>query len=158
MRVSRNTVVTIDYLVTDIDGEVVDPGDVPIVYLHGGHDGIFPRIEQALEGRAVGDRQTVRLEPEDAFGDYDAGLITVEPRSVFPADLQVGALLQAQVEGADESDLRPFRVTDIADGKVVLDGNHPLAGMALNFSFTVTAIREASALEITLGGPAPEAG
>lgn len=156
MPITRDTVVTLEYRVTDTGGQVVDPGQTPIVYLHGDYEGIFPKIEAALAGKEVGDSILIRLEPDDAFGDYDAELVELEDAAHFPADLQVGAMFERIAPGGGEDDeLALYRVTDIADGKVVLDGNHPLAGLALNFSGTVAAVRPATAVELTLRCPAP---
>lgn len=150
--VEKNTVVTLDYNVTDPDGVLVDAGEEPIVYLHGGYDDVFPMIEEALHGKKVGESVSVKMQPADAFGEYDADLIQVEPRASFPKELQVGMQFEGAPEGSDDDDYQIFRVTEIADDKVVLDGNHPLAGMALVFTCTVTAVRPASAEEIEHGG------
>lgn len=149
LTVAKNTVVTIKYRVTDSDGEVVDEGDQPLVYLHGGYDGIFQPIEKALTGKTVGAAVSVKLEPEEAFGDYDADLVTIEDRAQFPEGLEVGM----QVEGTpadseDEEDVILYTVTEIEDGKVVLDGNHPLAGVSLVFDATITDVRLATKEEI----------
>lgn len=151
MQVAKNTVVTLDYHVTDPDGEVVDEGREPLVYLHGGYDDIFPRIEEALQDKKVGESVKVKLQPDEAFGDYDAELVQIEPRKDFPKELQVGMQFEGAPEGADDEEFVIYRVTDIADDKVVLDGNHPLAGMALVFTCTVTAIRLASEEEVAHG-------
>ncbi|MBL8450314.1 MAG: peptidylprolyl isomerase [Dechloromonas sp.] len=149
--VARNTVVTLDYHVTDPDGAVVDEGREPIVYLHGGYDDIFPKIEEALQGKGIGESVQVKLQPDEAFGDYDADLVQVEPRGDFPKELEVGMQFEGAPAGSDDEDFIIYRVTDIADGKVVLDGNHPLAGMALVFTCTVTAVRSASEEEVGHG-------
>lgn len=149
--VARNTVVTLDYHVTDPDGAVVDEGREPIVYLHGGYDDIFPKIEEALQGKGIGESVQVKLQPDEAFGDYDADLVQVEPRGDFPKELEVGMQFEGAPAGSDDEDFIIYRVTDIADGKVVLDGNHPLAGMALVFTCTVTAVRAASEEEVGHG-------
>ena len=151
MQVVKNTVVTLDYNVTDPDGELVDAGKEPLVYLHGGHDDIFPMIEEALQGKKVGETVVVKMQPDDAFGEYDADLIQIEPRKSFPKELQVGMQFEGLPEGGDEDEVMIYRVTEIADDRVVLDGNHPLAGMALIFTCTVTAVRPASAEEIEHG-------
>ena len=150
-QVAKNTVVTLDYNVTDSDGELVDAGKEPLVYLHGGHDDIFPKIEEAVQGKKVGETVKVKLQPEEAFGDYDEELIQIEPRSQFPKELQVGMQFEGGPEGGDDDDFIIYRVTDIADDKVVLDGNHPLAGMSLIFTCTVTAVRPASDEELAHG-------
>lgn len=151
MQVAKNTVVTLDYSVTDPDGELVDAGQEPLVYLHGGYDDIFPMIEEAVHGKSIGESVVVKMQPDDAFGEYDAELVQMEPRSAFPKELQVGMQFEGVPEGADDDDILIYRVTEIADDKVMLDGNHPLAGMALVFTCTVTAVRPASAEEIEHG-------
>lgn len=152
MQVAKNTVVTLDYSVTDPDGELVDAGQEPLVYLHGGYDDIFPMIEEAVQGKNIGESVVVKMQPDDAFGEYDAELIQVESRKGFPKELQVGMQFEGVPDGSeDDDDVLIYRVTEIADDKVVLDGNHPLAGMALVFTCTVTAVRPASAEEIEHG-------
>ena len=151
MQVAKNTVVTLDYNVTDPDGELVDAGKEPLVYLHGGYDDIFPMIEEAVQGKKIGESVVVKMQPDDAFGEYDAELIQIEPRKSFPQELQVGMQFEGLPEDGDEDDALIYRVTEIADDRVVLDGNHPLAGMALIFTCTVTAVRPASEDEIAHG-------
>lgn len=150
MKISRNHVVTLNYQVADKDGQVVDAGEEPLVYLHGGYGGLFDALEVVLQGKVVGDAFRVELTAEEAFGEYDEGLVSVEPRSAFPKDIQVGT----QVETEDE-DGEPmlFTVTAIEKNKVVIDGNHALAGMDLVFSGTVAAVRMATENEIAQGGP-----
>ena len=151
MLVVRNTVVTLEYHVTDPDGEVVDEGREPLIYLHGGYDDIFPKIEEAVQGKAIGESVNVKLQPDEAFGDYDAEMVQIEPRKDFPKELQVGMQFEGGPEEGDDEEFVIYRVTDIADDKVVLDGNHPLAGMALVFTCTVAAVRPASAEELEHG-------
>ena len=93
----------------------------------------------------------VKMQPDDAFGEYDAELIQVESRKGFPKELQVGMQFEGVPDGGEDDDILIYRVTEIADDKVVLDGNHPLAGMALVFTCTMTALRPASAEEIEHG-------
>lgn len=151
MQVAKNMVVTLDYSVADPDGVLVDAGKDPLVYLHGGYDDIFPMIEEALQDKKVGESITVKMQPDDAFGEYDAELIQIEPRKGFPKELEVGMQFEGVPEGGDDDDILIYRVTEIAEDKVVLDGNHPLAGMALVFTCTVTSVRPASAEEIEHG-------
>lgn len=154
MQVVKNTVVTLDYSVTDPDGVLVDAGQEPLVYLHGGYDDIFPLIEEAVHEKKVGESVVVKMQPDDAFGEYDAELIQVESRKGFPKELEVGMQFEGVPDSdnsEDDDDVLIYRVTEIADDKVVLDGNHPLAGLALVFTCTVTAVRPASATEIEHG-------
>jgi FKBP-type peptidyl-prolyl cis-trans isomerase SlyD len=154
MQIAQDTVVTLKYRVTDPDGNVVDEGKMPLSYLHGGYRGIFRNIEEALEGKEAGAALEVKLQPEDAFGEYDADLVTVEPRHLFPENIEVGMQFERAgepgEEGEDEADML-FTITDIAGDKVVVDGNHPLAGMALIFACTVTEVRAATPEEIEHG-------
>jgi FKBP-type peptidyl-prolyl cis-trans isomerase SlyD len=149
MEIVKNTVVTLNYKVHDPDGNLVDDGANPLVYLHGGYDGIFPKLEEELHGKSVGDKLVVKLQPEDAFGDYDESLVMIEPADLFPDNIEIGMAFE-RVGEDDEEDML-FRVTDIADGKVVVDGNHPLAGTALVFDITVAEVRPATAEELTHG-------
>jgi FKBP-type peptidyl-prolyl cis-trans isomerase SlyD len=152
MQIAKNTVVTLNYRVTDSDGTLVDDGSEPIVYLHGGYDGIFSVIEEALHGKAIGDKLEIKLQPGEAFGDYDADLIVIEPRSLFPDSIEVGMQFErASEDDSDSDDSELYTITEIADDKVVVDGNHPLAGIALVFSCTVAAVRTASIEEIGHG-------
>ena len=146
-KITKNTGVSIAYTLSDAQGNVLEDGDEPIVYLHGGYEGIFPRIEQALEGQELGFETQVQLEPDDAFGEYDPELIKIEARNRFPGALEVGMQFEGVPDEEDE-DIVIYTVTDIAEDKVVLDGNHPLAGIALRFSLKVTNVRDASAEEI----------
>jgi FKBP-type peptidyl-prolyl cis-trans isomerase SlyD len=120
-----------------------------VQYLHGGYDGIFPLVEEALQGLDQGEKVEVHLEPEDAFGEYDAELVSLAERGQFPPELEVG--MQFEQQGGPDDELLIYTVTDIAGDKVVLDGNHPLAGLALKFDCTVVGVRPASEGEIERG-------
>ena len=149
MQVEKNTVVSLLYELTDAEGKTIEKTDAPIEYLHGGYDGIFPLVEKALAGKAPGEKCSVRLEPDDAFGDYDAALVLLEPRDKFPDNIKVG--MQFEGRGAESGHMLVYTVTDIADDKVVVDGNHPLAGRTLDFSCTVQAVRPATKEELEHG-------
>jgi FKBP-type peptidyl-prolyl cis-trans isomerase SlyD len=156
MQIDVNTVVTLAYSVADSDGNIIDAGEHPLVYLHGGHGGIFEKIEEELLGQVAGFQKDIRLQPEEAFGEYDAELVLMEPRELFPPDIEVGMQFERAAgdgkggDDEDEGDML-FTITDIAEGKVVVDGNHPLAGMALVFTCTVSEVRAATAEEIEHG-------
>jgi len=119
----------------------------PMTYLHGGYGQMFEALERALEGKSAGESLLLQLEPEDAFGEYDADLLRVEPLERYGEGVAVG------MEVEEEAKL--YTVTDIADGKVVLDANHPLAGMALRFSVVILAIRQATEAELERGVSLP---
>ncbi len=149
MQIAKNTVVSLTYELSNTDGGVVEKTDKPISYLHGGYEGIFPRVEQALAGKDAGFACEVRLEPDDAFGQYEEALVRVEPRNLFPASVKVGMQFEGSAEESGES--RIYTVTGISDGKVTVDGNHPLAGQTLVFSCVITDVRVASGEELTHG-------
>lgn len=146
MQVAMNTVVSMTYKLQNSDGETLEESQQPVAYLHGGYDNIFPKVEEAMHGKNVGDVVEVSLDPEDGFGEYDDGLVQIEPASAFPAaELKVGM----QFEGEDETgDVILYTITDIADGKVVVDGNHPWAGQRLLFTATIKDVRSANKEEI----------
>ena len=112
-----------------------------LIYLHGGYDDVFRDIEEGLDGKQVGDKLQVKLAPEEAFGDYDAELVNVESRDLFPPEIKVGMHLERE-------DGTMVTVTDIEGDSVVVDGNHPLAGKSLLFTCTVAAVRPATAEEV----------
>ncbi|PTD98051.1 FKBP-type peptidyl-prolyl cis-trans isomerase [Pseudothauera lacus] len=148
-QIAKNTVVTLNYTVRDPDGNMIDDGAHPLVYLHGGYDGIFPVLEEVLQGKPVGEQFQVKLQPEDAFGPYEEELVLIEDAALFPDNIEIGMSFERVTDDGEEEML--YRITDIADGKVVVDGNHPLAGMALVFDITVAEVRPASAEEIAHG-------
>lgn len=150
MQIAKDSVVTLSYKVTDPDGNVIDEGKRPLVYLHGGYDGIFAPIEEALHGMSVGEQLVVKLQPEEAFGDYDESLLRIESLSMFPEGIEVGMQFERAGEGEDEDDMI-YTITDIEGDKVVVDGNHPLAGIALVFDCTISEVRPATAEEVTHG-------
>ncbi|AXK39540.1 FKBP-type peptidyl-prolyl cis-trans isomerase [Crenobacter cavernae] len=149
MQIAKNTVVTLHYEMFDGENNLIDKTEEPISYLHGGYDGIFPLVEEALQGKAVGETIDVTLQADDAFGEQEEELVRVEPLDVFPADIEVGMMFEA--DDPETGEVLLFRVTDIADGKAVVDANHPLAGQAIRFKATVAEVREASADEVTHG-------
>ena len=111
----------------------------------------LPKIEEELDGKEVGYSSTIQIEPEDAFGDYDPALLKVEERSRLPEPLEVGMQFEGVPEDGDDEDSIIYTVTDVAEDKVVLDGNHPLAGMALRFQCTVAEVRTATEEELSHG-------
>ena len=146
MKISMNTVVTIDFDLKDSDGQTLEKSNAPISYLHGGFDNIFAKIEESIHGKGKGDIVEVSLEPKDAFGEYDESLLNIESVDKFPEkNVKVGM----QFEGEDESgEVVVFTVTEVADGKVVVDGNHPLAGQRILFKATIVDVRSANQEEI----------
>lgn len=147
MKVSMNTVVSMTYTLKDSDGNLLEESTEPVTYLHGGFDNVFPKVEEAIHGKNIGDVVHVDLQPEDAFGDYDEELVQIESADQFPTDeLKVG--MQFEGEDTESGEVIIYSVTDIADGKVVVDGNHPWAGQRVVFSATITDVRLAEEAEI----------
>ena len=149
MQIGKNTVVSLTYELFGDDGALIERTERPVSYLHGGYEGIFPRVEEALDGHDVGYECRVKLQPDDAFGEYEADLVRMESRDLFPANVKVGMQFEGSPDDSAES--RVYTVTDITDDKVMVDGNHPLAGKSLLFACTVTAVRAASGEELTHG-------
>jgi FKBP-type peptidyl-prolyl cis-trans isomerase SlyD len=145
MKITDGALVSLDVKMYDAQGELLEQSDVPLQYLHG-HEDIFPRIEEALTGKEVGAHLMLQLEPEDAFGDYDTDLVMLAPVDDLGGDVSVG--LRVEATGPQGEDQCVFTITDIADGMAVLDGNHPLAGMALRFDIRVVGVRQATEQEL----------
>ncbi len=150
MIISNDKVVTIDYSLTDEEGELIDSsvGEEPLIYLHG-HHGIIPGLEQALAGHRAGDKVEVSIPPEEGYGDWDEDLVEVVAKEDFddPEDLEIGTQFETETdEGA-----RLATVIDIEGEDVTVDLNHPLAGMTLNFDVTVLDVRDATAEELAHG-------
>jgi len=145
MKIEKDTVVTLRYKVADAKGKLIEESKDPMVYLHGGYGNTLPKIEAALDGRMPGYQVTLELKPEDGFGERDESLTRTIPKSEFPPGVKVGG----QLEGRnDRGEPQVFTVMKIKGDKVLLDGNHPLAGMELRFSLKVTEVRAASEEEI----------
>ncbi|SHL18306.1 FKBP-type peptidyl prolyl cis-trans isomerase /Apo-metallochaperone SlyD [Nitrosospira sp. Nsp11] len=149
MRIEKDSVVSLNYKLSDLAGKIMEEPDAPISYLHGGYDGIFPMVEEELHSKEVGYSCSVLMEPENTFGEYDSDLVRVEPRDLFPDNVTVGMQFEGGEEGSDDAFI--YTVTDIAEDKVVVDGNHPFAGVTLRFDCTVTAVRPATSEELAHG-------
>jgi FKBP-type peptidyl-prolyl cis-trans isomerase SlyD len=150
-RIDSGTVVTLAYEIRDSDGLLLDEEGASVAYLHGGYGGIFPKVEAALQGKGAGFELALSLDPVDAFGEYDAQLLRVEDREAFPDVLQVGMRFEGVPGEAPPEELRIYTVTDIAEDKVVVDANHPLAGERILFRCSVTDVRPASDEELRHG-------
>jgi len=151
MNIAKDSVVSLRYELFDAEGELLEKVDEPVSYLHGGYDGIFPLVEEALHGKAVGERCVITMQAEDAFGEYDHSLVETEPRSSFPKDVEVGMQFEGGPEGMDDEDYILYTVVEVTDDEVTVDGNHPLAGKALTFDCTVAGVRPATAEELSHG-------
>jgi FKBP-type peptidyl-prolyl cis-trans isomerase SlyD len=147
--IGKDMVVSLQYKLTDNHGKLIEETKNPITYLHGGHDGIFPMVEDALEGKVTGDKCEVQLTPENAFGEYEESKIRREPRDLFPKNVSVGMQFEGAPEGEDDHIL--YTVKEITGDEVVVDGNHPLAGQSLVFSCKVVEVRAATQEELHHG-------
>jgi FKBP-type peptidyl-prolyl cis-trans isomerase SlyD len=145
-------VVQIHYTLKDDTGVVLDSseGDEPLAYLHGA-DNIVPGLEAKLTGRGVGDRVSVKVAPADGYGER-AGEPQPVPRDAFPDDLELEEGMQFVAED-DDGELVPIWIAGVEGDVVVVDRNHPLAGVTLNFDVQVVDVRDASPEELEHGHP-----
>ena len=154
MEITEHCVVALTWILKDTLGEELDVLGEPVEFLVGGDD-LLPRIEEALQGHSAGATLALHLEPEDAFGDFNDQLLFLEPRHLFPPEIEEGmtfdgtALPQGCNPDAPRTGL--YTVTEIYPEHVVLDGNHPLAGIALRLQLTVQAVRKATEEEVGRG-------
>ncbi|MDR0457425.1 MAG: FKBP-type peptidyl-prolyl cis-trans isomerase [Burkholderiaceae bacterium] len=151
MQVTRQCVVALTWTLQDTLGETLDTLDAPVEFLVGGDD-LLPAIEQALQDKQAGDTLDLHLEPERAFGDYDETRVYLLARNRLPADIEPGMLIEAASLPADAlADATPgalLTVTELYPEHAVLDGNHPLAGIALRLHLHIAAVRPATAEEL----------
>lgn len=153
MIIASPCVVSLTWRLEDAQGQLIDELDTPMEFLVGGED-LLPKVEQTLLDQTAGFEAHLHLEPEHAFGDYDADLVFFEPRDIFPAEVSPGMQFDGPPEGASTPDLPReaiYTVTEVYDQHVVLDGNHPLAGLALRLSLKVHDVRAALEEEVAQG-------
>lgn len=151
--VGNGKIVTLEFTLTDDEGEELDTtvGDVPLAYLHGA-DNVVPGLERALLGKKVGDRLSVDLTPDDGYGDRDAPGPEPVPRDAFPEDVEVAEGAQLAVED-ENGEVVPAWVVGLEEDVILIDFNHPLAGMNLHFDLKILAIRDATEDELEHGHP-----
>ena len=150
MQISKNKIVAIDYTLKDGSGKVIDSSEdhEALVYLHG-FGNIVPGLETALEGKIAGDELSVTVPPEEAYGAHDQSKVVDIPKDRFgDTDVQVGAQYHAS---GPEGGAVVVTVVEVKDDNIIVDGNHPLAGIQLNFDVKVVEIRDATEEEITHG-------
>jgi len=152
MEIKEQCVVALTWTLKDTLGETLDVLDEPVAFLVGGDD-LFAKIEEALQGHEAGARIDLHLEPEEAFGEYNEQLVFLEPRGVFPEHLEEGMSFEGLPPGTHAAAPRDvvYTVTDIYPEHVVLDGNHPLAGIAIRLALKVESVREATEEEAGRG-------
>jgi FKBP-type peptidyl-prolyl cis-trans isomerase SlyD len=153
MMIHKPCVVALTWKLADAQGEPIDELTAPVEFFFGGDD-LLAKVEEAIEGEQAGFEVHLHLEPEHAFGDYDSRLVCFESRSLFPDEVEPGMRFEGLPAGAATPDMPPdaiYTVTEVYPSHVVLDANHPLAGMALRLHLTVRDVREASDDEIEAG-------
>ena len=154
MEINQQCVVALTWIIKDTLGEEIDVLDDPVEFLIGGED-LFKKIEDALQGHEVGAKVLLQLEPEEAFGDFNDQLLFLESRELFPPELEEGMTIEGSALPAGCNPDAPkdmlYTVTEIYPEHLVLDGNHPLSGIALRLSLRVEGVREATEEEIGQG-------
>lgn len=150
MHIEARKVVILNYTLTDKDGKVIDQSnDASFAYLHGANN-IIPGLENALAGKAAGDSLEVSIDPSEGYGERDPAKTQAVPREMFPADTEIEVGMQFHAQGPNGETL-VVTVAGVEDGKVTVDGNHPLAGVQLNFAVEVMEVRDASEEELDHG-------
>ncbi len=143
MQITENRVITLNYILKDDEGNIIDSAeDGSFAYLHGAAN-IIPGLEHALLGKSAGDELSIAIEPNQGYGERNEDMAQVVPRDMFDTDEEIEVGMQFHAESPDGQPLS-VTVTDISDSEVTVDGNHPLAGVNLNFEVTVLEIREAT--------------
>ena len=153
MVITAPCVVSLTWTLSNAQNEPLDELADPVEFFVGGDD-LLPMVEQSLLGHEAGYEAQLHLEPEHAFGDYDPGLVCFEQRSLFPGNVEAGMAFEGLPDGAATPGMpadRVYTVTEVYPSHVVLDGNHPLAGMALRLHLKVRDVREATAVEVECG-------
>ena len=154
MDIKEQCVVALTWTLKDTLGDTLDELQEPVEFLLGGQD-LLPKIEAALLGHGVGDKVDLHLEPEDAFGDFNDQLLFLEPRDLFPKDIEEGLTIEGSALPAGCNPDAPrnalYTIAQIYPEHVVLDANHPLAGIALRLHLRIEAVREATEEEVGRG-------
>ena len=152
MKISAPCVVSLTWRLDDAQGQLIDELAEPLEFFFGGDD-LFTKVEEALLGQEAGYDGSLALEPEHAFGEYDSALVCFESRSLFPDGVEAGMQLEGLPEGAVSEDMPMaiYNVTEVYPEHVVLDANHPLAGVGLRMQLKVLDVREATEAEIEAG-------
>lgn len=151
MKVAKNKAVYVTYSILSEEGEILERSDLPIGYVHGAGSQLIEQVEKRLEGREVGDIVEVILSPEQGFGPHDPDLTFTDDIDNVPPEVRyVGAQVEMQ---NDRGETRSFIVSRIENGRLTVDGNHPLAGKTLRFVVEVNDVRDATPEEIAAGVP-----
>jgi len=144
--IKKNKYVEFTYSITNDDGEIIEQVEIPVNYVHGAKMGLWPKLEDALENKKINDQVSVTFEPGEVFGKVDNDLIFEDNIDNVPKEYrELGKIVEFQNESGD---VKPFRVTEITDKKIILDGNHPLCNIKINFNVSIIDIRDATNTEI----------
>ena len=152
MEINQSCVVSLTWILKDTLNDELDVLTEPVDFLIGGSD-LFKKIEDTLQGHVKGDTVQIHLEPEEAFGDFNETLIYLESRALFPPELEEGMTIEGSALPLGCNPAAPknilYTVTELYPEHVVLDGNHPLSGIALRLTLTVENVRQATESEIS---------
>ena len=147
--IKKDKYVSLTYTITDKAGEILERTDLPINFIQGRDSHVIEKITQALEGHVVGDTVSVALTPAEGFGEIQPELtFTDDLENVPPEFHSIGAEVEFQ---NDRGEMKVFRVTKIEDGKLTVDGNHPLAGKDITYNITILTVRDATMDELSNG-------
>ena len=152
--VTKNKYVEFTYSILNDDGQIIEQVEVPVNYVHGAKMGLWPKLEDALENKKVNDEISVYFEPGEVFGQVDEDLIFEDDLKNVPEEYrELGKIVEFQNESGD---VKPFTVTKITESKIILDGNHPLSNVKINFNVSIVSIRDATETEINAMNEASE--
>ena len=152
--VTKDKYVEFTYSIINDEGQIIEQVEVPVNYVHGAKMGLWPKLEDALANKKVDDQISVTFEPGEVFGKVDKDLIFEDDLKNVPEEYrELGKVVEFQNESGD---VKPFTVTEITDTKIILDGNHPLSNMKINFNVSITSIRDATETEINAMNEASE--
>ncbi len=157
MQITKQSITSLEFSLSDDDGRLIDNSEKsgPLVYMHG-TGGLFPALESKLEGKSAGDTLVARIAPEEAYGQRDEKRVQSVPRSHLPADMEIEVGMQFQSQSIEG--MVVMTVANIDGDTIQLDGNHPFAGVALNFDLKIVEVREATAEELQHGHAHGEGG
>ncbi len=149
MKIIKNSVVNFDYKLTDTEGNLLDSSEgEPFAYIQGlGH--IIPGLEAAMEGKSAGESFQITIEPEKAYGVYQEELIATIPKDQFDGSVEIQPGMQFNAER--DGQYYTITVVEVQGDNIVVDGNHPLAGVTLNFDINIQSVREATKEELSHG-------
>tara|TARA_B100000927_G_scaffold160930_1_gene129692 strand:- start:186 stop:659 length:474 start_codon:yes stop_codon:yes gene_type:complete len=144
--IKKNKYVEFTYSITDDKGQIIEQVEMPVNYVHGVKMGLWPKLEDALENKKPDEEISVTFEPGEVFGEEDKDLIFEDDIKNVPEEYrELGKIVEFQNEAGD---VKPFRVTQLSDEKIILDGNHPLCNLKINFNVKIMSVRDATKIEI----------